>query len=95
MCWYSQPISWQISLDNYAVTYELRAFTDDAALRYETHSRLQANVLDAFNRAGVEIMTPSVLSHRDGSMPAVPQEQYPGRARQRGIAVEIGSHPKN
>jgi small-conductance mechanosensitive channel len=89
------PYVWQISLDNYAVTYELRAFTNDAALRYETHSRLQANVLDAFNRAGVEIMTPSVLSHRDASMPAVPQEQYPGRRRQPGIAVQVDSHPKS
>ncbi|MBP1596670.1 MAG: mechanosensitive ion channel family protein [Acidobacteria bacterium] len=88
------PCVWQISLDNYAVTYELRAFTNNAALRYETHSRLQANVLDAFNRAGVEIMTPSVLSHRDGSMLAVPREQYPGRARQHGIAVELDRNPE-
>jgi small-conductance mechanosensitive channel len=87
------PYVWQISLDDYAVTYELRAVTNSAALRYDTHSRLQANVLDAFNRAGVEIMTPSVLSHRDASMPAVPQEQYPGRSRQRGIAVQVDSHP--
>ena len=27
------PCVWQISLDNHAVTYELRAFTDNAALR--------------------------------------------------------------
>jgi small-conductance mechanosensitive channel len=89
------PYVWQISLDNYAVTYELRAFTNDAGLRYETNSCLQANVLDAFNRAGVEIMTPSVLSHRDASMLAVPQDQFPTRARQRGIAVEFDSHPKS
>jgi small-conductance mechanosensitive channel len=83
------PCVWQISLDNYAVTYELRACTDNAALRFATHSRLQANVLDAFNRAGVEIMTPSILSHRDGSLLTVPREQYPGRERQRGIAIEL------
>ena len=51
-------------------------------------------MLDAFNRAGVEIMTPSVLSDRDGSMLTVPQEQYPGRARQPGIAVELDQHPE-
>jgi small-conductance mechanosensitive channel len=75
------------------VTCELRAVTNNAALRYDTHSRLQANVLDTFNRAGIEIMTPSVLSHRDASMLAVPREQYPGHARQPGIAGQVDSHP--
>jgi len=88
------PCVWQISLDTTAVTYELRAFTNDAALRHETHSRLQADVLDAFNCAGVEIMAPSVMAHCDASMLAVPQEQLPDRTRQRGIAVEVDAQPK-
>ena len=56
---------------------------------YETHSTLRANVLDEFNRAGVEIMTPSIFAHRDASGPAIPQEQFPDRPEPRGIAVDV------
>jgi hypothetical protein len=41
---------------------------------FHTLSSLRANLLDAFNRAGVEIMTPSILAHRDASHLAVPPE---------------------
>jgi small-conductance mechanosensitive channel len=82
------PAVWQSELADYAVNYELRARTDRAALMWETYSALRQNVLDAFNRAGVEIMTPSILAHRDASSLAVPPEQFSDRA-QPGIAVEV------
>jgi hypothetical protein len=71
------------------VTYELRAFTRDADAMFQTLSELRANVLDAFNRAGVEIMTPSILAHRDASQLAVPLEQFPDRPPAGGIAVDV------
>ena len=55
----------------------------------QIHSTLCRNVLDAFNRAGVEIMTPSILAHRDASGQAIPQEAFPKRSPRRGIAVEV------
>ncbi len=83
------PCVWQTDLGNYAVSYQLRAYTDRADLVFETHSELRANVLDEFNRAGVEIMTPSIFAHRDASGLAVPQEQFPERPEPRGIAVQV------
>jgi hypothetical protein len=56
---------------------------------FETHSTLRRNVLDAFNRAGVEIMTPSILGHRGASGLAIPSEAFPGRPTRRGIAVHV------
>jgi hypothetical protein len=56
---------------------------------YDTHSRLRANVLDEFNREGLEIMTPSIFAHRDASELAVPQEQFPGRPVSPGIAINL------
>jgi hypothetical protein len=50
---------------------------------------LRGNVLDAFNRAGVEIMTPSILAHRDASNLAIPLEQFPDRGKPNGIAVGV------
>jgi hypothetical protein len=58
---------------------------------FRTLSELRANVLDAFNRAGVEIMTPSILADRDASQLAIRPEQFPGRPKAAGIAVEVRS----
>ncbi len=83
------PVVWQTELGDYAVSYQLRAWTDRADLIFDTHSILRANVLDEFNRAGVEIMTPSIFAHRDASDLAIPKEQLPERPEPRGIAVAV------
>jgi small-conductance mechanosensitive channel len=85
------PHVFQSALGDYAVNYELRAYTNEPAYMLRTLSILRANVLDAFNRAGVEIMTPSILAHRDASNLAVPQDQFPNRPKPSGIAVEVRS----
>jgi len=83
------PCVWQTNLGDYAVVYQLRAWSDRPDLMYDTHSDLRANVLDEFNRAGVEIMTPSIFAHRDASNLAIPQEQFHDRPVPGGIAVDI------
>jgi small-conductance mechanosensitive channel len=83
------PCVWQADLGDYAVSYQLRAWTDQPNLMFEIHSILRGNVLDEFNRAGVEIMTPSIFAHRDASTLAIPQEQLVDRPAARGIAVDI------
>ena len=72
-----------------AVQYEPRAWTDNAVAMFETHSTLRRNVLDAFNRAGVEIRTPRILGHRDASGLAIPPEAFPDRPTRGGIAVHV------
>ena len=71
------PSVWQISLDDFAVTYELRCSTDRPDMAGSVKSELVKNVLDEFHKAGVEIMTPSVRSHRDGAAIAIPGEYSP------------------
>lgn len=83
------PEVWQSDLSDYAVNYELRAFTNRADLMWSTLSFLRQNVLDAFNRAGVEIMTPSIFAHRDASQIAVPLEEFPNRPEPSGIAIDV------
>jgi len=83
------PQVWQRDLGDYAVQYELRAWTNQPVAMFETHSTLRRNVLDAFNRAGVEIMTPSILAHRDASGLAIPPEAFPDRPTRGGIAVNV------
>ena len=53
------PQIWQKDLGDYAVEYELCAATNRPEAMFAIHSALCRNVLDAFNRVGVEIMTPT------------------------------------
>ena len=59
---------------NYSVEYHLRAWTRTSEGIFESYAALRRNVLDAFADGGVEIMTPTILSHRDASELAVPIE---------------------
>ncbi len=83
------PLVLQMSLGDFAVAYELRASTDRADQMLLTSSSLRRNVLDAFNEAGIEIMTPNVLAHRDASVLAVPEERFTQRPPARGIAIDV------
>jgi small-conductance mechanosensitive channel len=66
-----EPFVLQKSLDDYSVNYQLNATTKDAVAMPQTHSRLNANILDAFNEAGVEIMSPMFVATRDGTEPTL------------------------
>ena len=70
-----KPFVLQKSLDDYSVNYQLNATTKDAVAMPRTHSNLNAKILDAFNKEGLEIMSPMFVATRDGTDPAlVPPE---------------------
>ena len=77
------------SFGNYSVEYDLRAWTKTSEGIFESYAALRRNVLDAFADAGVEIMTPTILSHRDASELAVPKERFQSPSRPRGIRIAI------
>jgi small-conductance mechanosensitive channel len=79
------------SFGNYSVEYELRALTKTLEGAFQTHAALRRNVLDAFADSGVEIMTPTILSHRDASELAFPAERFPNRPKAQGIRIEVDS----
>jgi len=61
------PFVWQKSLDDFFVTYELNATTDHPEVLDDTYAELHKAIRDAFDGAGVEIMSPHYASLRDGS----------------------------
>ncbi len=77
------------SFGNYSVEYHLRAWTKTSEGIFDNYAALRRNVLDAFADGGVEIMTPTILSHRDASELAVPVERFPNPPRPRGIRVVV------
>jgi small-conductance mechanosensitive channel len=69
------PFVVQKSLGDFYVDYRLYAYTDEAAGRLRVLAALHANVQDAFNEFGVQIMSPHYLG--DPARPAiVPKEKW-------------------
>ncbi len=86
---YPPPTVWELSLDDYAVTYQLRAATDQPARLGAIRASLHRSVLDAFNKAGVEIMTPSIHSVRDGAATAIPSEYNPPQPGATRLRIDL------
>lgn len=69
------PVVHQVDLGDFYVVYELTVYIDRAAARRIARSALYENIQDAFNEAGVQIMSPhyegdpgrKVLAPRDAS----------------------------
>lgn len=62
----------QTALNDFYVSYELNAFTAFPNQMATIYSELHSNIQDAFNEAGVEIMSPHYGALRDGNGVAIP-----------------------
>lgn len=71
------PFVLQTSLDDFYVSYELNAYTGNPQVMAVTYSLLHQNIQDAFNEAGVEIMSPHYSQIRDGNRMAIPDASLP------------------
>jgi small-conductance mechanosensitive channel len=70
-----QPFVLQKSLDDFAVTYELNAYTDNPQATPQLYTALHQNILDLFNEHGVQIMTPAYQGDPDAPK-MVPKDQW-------------------
>lgn len=68
------PFVLQTSLDDYYVSYELNAYTLYPRKMPLIYSEMHKNILIVFNEAGVEILSPSYIAARDGSLTTVPSK---------------------
>jgi small-conductance mechanosensitive channel len=68
------PYVLQTSLDDFYVSYQINAATDKPSAMVFTYAELHQRIQDAFNQAGVEIMSPHYHSLRDGNQITVPAE---------------------
>jgi small-conductance mechanosensitive channel len=69
------PFVLQKSLDDFYVTYELNAYTNNPQGMAQIYSELHKNIQDAFNEHGVQIMSP----HFESAPPEkvwVPKEKW-------------------
>jgi len=82
------PFVLQTALNDFYVTYELNAHTDEPRQMVNTYSALHRNIQDTFNEAGVEIMSPHYAQLRDGNRTAIPDAYLPADYVPRAIRVE-------
>jgi small-conductance mechanosensitive channel len=71
------PFVLQTSLNDFHITYEINAYTNEASQMMNIYSELHRNIQDGFNAAGVEIMSPTYLSLRDGNTVTIPEDKRP------------------
>ena len=72
-----QPHVWQTSLDDFYVSYQLRAYTTHPDLLEVIYSNLHQNLQDHCNQAGIEIMSPHYGALRDGNQITIPADHLP------------------
>jgi small-conductance mechanosensitive channel len=66
------PFVLQTSLDDWYVSYEINAYTKEPEFMAGIYSDLHKNILERFDAAGVEIMSPHYYAMRDGNLTTVP-----------------------
>ena len=62
-----EPFVLQKKLDDFYIVYELNTFLSHPEIKPKANSSLNANILDVFNEAEIEIMSPHYRAERDGT----------------------------
>lgn len=71
------PFVLQTSLDDFYVSYELNAYTDQPSKMTRVYSELHQQIQDHCNRAGIEILSPHYAAVRDGHQTTIPEDYLP------------------
>ena len=81
------PFVLQLSLNDFAVTYQLNVYCDQPSEMYRLYTDLHRSVLDVFNEYGVQIMTPAYIA--DPAEPkVVPREQWFAKPAEAACSTE-------
>jgi small-conductance mechanosensitive channel len=72
-----EPFVLQTALNDFYVSYELNAYTEQSHNMARTYSALHQNIQDLFNEAGIEIMSPHYKALRDGNQSTIPADFLP------------------
>jgi small-conductance mechanosensitive channel len=81
------PFVLQTSLNDFYVTYEINAYTNQPNLMATIYAELHQHIQDAFNEAGVEIMSPHYTQVRDGNKTAIPDQYLPKTYKPAGLRI--------
>lgn len=82
------PFVLQTALNDFYVTYEINAYTENAHAMANIYAELHQNIQDKFNEAGVEICSPHFAALRDGNRAAMPSSATPDGSCDRAFRVQ-------
>lgn len=82
-----KPFVLQTSLNDFYVTYEINAYTDQPNLMAGIYAELHQHIQDKFNEAGVEIMSPHYTQIRDGNKTTTPDQYLPTHYQTPGLRI--------
>jgi small-conductance mechanosensitive channel len=68
-----EPFVWQTSLDDFYVSYQLNAYTQEAEMQGTIYAELHQHIQDCCRDAGIEIMSPHYRANRDGNKSTIPE----------------------
>lgn len=71
-----KPFVFQTSLDDFYVSYEINAFTDQPNKMALIYSNLHQNIQDKCNQNGLEILSPHYQVNRSGEESTIPKEYW-------------------
>lgn len=69
-----KPFVLQTSLEDFYVSYQLNAYTQEANKQALIYSELHQHIQDTCNENGIEILSPHYRAQRDGNMTTIPQD---------------------
>jgi small-conductance mechanosensitive channel len=90
-----EPFVFQTSLDDFYVSYQLNAYTNEANKQAATYSDLHKNIQDVCNEKGIEIMSPHYRSVRDGNSAEIPDEYLKEGYKPSSFRVDIQKSDDN
>ncbi|MDJ0599173.1 MAG: mechanosensitive ion channel family protein [Crocosphaera sp.] len=71
------PFVLQTGLNDFYVSYEINAYTNESTKMAEIYSHLHQNIQDKCNEADIEILSPHYSAIRDGNHNTIPEDYLP------------------
>ncbi len=69
-----KPFVFQISHDDFYITYEINVYIREVTKKVGILSTLHKNIQEVFNEKGIELLSPHYVAQRDGNIPVFPEE---------------------
>jgi small-conductance mechanosensitive channel len=69
-----EPFVLQTGLEDFYISYQINAYTKQSHRMAAIYSDIHRNILDEFNNAGVEILSPHYRAERDGNEITIPKK---------------------
>lgn len=82
------PFVLQTALNDYNISYELNAYTNQPKRMPVVYSELHQNIQDFCNQASIEILSPAFSALRDGNHSTIPADYLPSDYHAPGFQIQ-------